>query len=184
MNDDRSRKQAGQPSGGEFAVKVRSETDVRLHAPADPTTPVTVPDPDDPFAMPIFDGPAADAATMLIPGSYTAYGVDDPDIAYLLTVPDPGAITWTAHSDGTRDAVVEGVQVTVALFDEEADPEDDTSRRIVVFADGTPNDSATFAYDWDAAAWSVRGAGLSGTEDTADQAVRAIVMAHKRKHQL
>lgn len=174
------RKQSGQPTGGQFTVGARSETDVRLHAPADPTTAVTVPNPDDPFDVPIFDGPAQDAGKFLVPGSYTAYGIDDPDIAYLLTVPDPGAIDWTTNPDGTRDATVEGVDITVGMLDPGANPDDDTAQRVVVFAAGTPDDAGTFAYNFDFAGWRALGLGVDTVEDSADLAVRALVMAHKQ----
>ena len=181
MADRRSRKQSGTPAGGQFAAGPRSETDVQLHAPADPATEVAVPNPDDPFDMPIYEGPAAGANTKLIPGSYAAYGLDDSETAYLLTVPNQGQIEWTVHEDGTKDAVVEGVAITTVMLDPDDDPDDDTKLRVVVFAAGAPKDSGTYAYDFDAAAWKATGPGVSSVEDSADQAVRALVMAHKRR---
>jgi hypothetical protein len=157
---------------------------VQLHAPADPTTPVTVPNPDDPFDVPIFDGPAQDAGKHLVPGSYTAYGIDDPDMAYLLTVPDPGAIEWVDNGDGTRGAVVEGVTVTVGMVSPDDDRDDACTLQSVRFADGSAGDSGTFAFDFDQASWSATGPGLDTFEDTSDRAVRAIVMNHKRRQGL
>lgn len=178
-----NRKKGGEPGAGQFTFGViRSETDVKLHAPADPSISVTVPNPDDPFDLPIFDGPASDAAKLLVPGTYTAYGVDDPDVAYLLTVPDPGSIVWTENVDGTKDATVEGVEVTVGMLDGEADPNDHMAPRVVVFAAGSPADSGTFAYDFDLndGGWKATGPGTNSVADSPDQAVRALVMGFKR----
>lgn len=177
-----NRKQKEEKGAGQFTFAIHTDNGVKLHAPADPSIAVTVPNPDDPFDMPIFDGPAQDAAKMLVPGTYTAYGVDDPEIAYMLTVPDPGSIAWTEHSDGTKDATVEGVEVTVGMLDSEADPDDYTAARAVVFATGNPDDAGTFAYDFDLndGGWKAIGPGVNSVEDSPDQAVRALVMGFKR----
>lgn len=180
MATPRSRKTAGQPTGGQFAVEARSETDVQLHAPADPSIEVTVPNPDDPFDMPIYEGPAAGATGRLVPGSYTAYGLDD-ETPYLLTVPDPGAIEWTEHPDGSRTAVVEGIPARVTLLHPEDDPEDATSWQMVVFEPAGPATSGTFRFDFDSGLWEAVGhAKWTTREDSADLAVRALALHAKR----
>lgn len=182
MATPRSRKSAGQPAGGQFAVEARSETDVQLHAPADPTIEVTVPNPDDPFDMPIYEGPAAGAAARLIPGSYTAYGMDDDSTPYLLTVPDPGAIDRDgdlAHGR-PRTATVEGCTVTMAMAYGDDDPEDATLPREVTV---DRRDAGQVYFSFDDAAWRAlpKDGGQMALEDTEDGAVRALVMDHKRR---
>jgi hypothetical protein len=172
---------------GQFAVKGHAEaTDVQLHAPADPTTKVSVPDPDDPFAMPIFEGPAAGAGKLLVPGSYTAYGLDDPDMAYLLTVPDPGSVDWAldpvAGTDG-QTATVDGVVVTKAMWFGDGDPDDATAPRRVIIGGDDARPGQVY-YDFDDAGWwafGLNGTGDESVEDTEDGAVRALVNATRSR---
>ena len=176
MARTRSRQPQGTPSGGQFATQARSETDVQLHAPADPATEVSVPNPDDPFEMPIYEGPASGAASRLVPGSYTAYGLAD-ETPYLLTVPDPGAIDWQGEltvPPGIRTAVVDGHRVTMAMARRGDDPEDATLPR-EVSADG--RDAGRVAFSFDDAAWRASTPdGTATVEDTEDAAVRALVL--------
>lgn len=174
-------------ASGKFAVKGRAEpTDMQLHAPADPTTRVSVPDPDDLFAMPIFEGPAVGAGKLLVPGSYTAYGFDDPDMAYLLTVPDLGSVEWApapaAGTDG-QTATVDGVVVTKAMWFHGGDPDDATApRRVIIGGDDTR--PGQVYYDFDDAGWRAFGPndmGDESVEDTEDGAVRALVNASRNR---
>lgn len=182
MADSRSRKQSGTPAGGQFAVGVRAESTVQLHAPADPATEVTVPNPDDPFDMPIYEGPAAGAAAKLVPGSYAAFGVDDTDAAYLLTVPDPGRIEWQDAPElgpaGAR-ASIDGTAVTKAMAFTEDDPEDLTRPRQVTM----PGATGQVYFSFDDSGWRtfLTGGGHTSVQDTEDAAVRALVAAARRR---
>ena len=57
-----------------------------------PEAPVQIPDPDDPMGMPIYEGPAKDAAALLEPGRYVAYDLHRQDGPTMhLTVPETPA---------------------------------------------------------------------------------------------
>lgn len=175
MATPRSRKTAGQPTGGQFAVEARAETDVTLHAPADPSTAVTVPNPDDPFDMPIYEGPASGASSRLIPGSYTAYGMDDDQTPYLLTVADPGQIDWAGDltSGGVRTATVDGQTVTMTMAHADDDADDATLPRAVRVNGGL---AGQVHYSFDDAGWrAFPRDGKHSVEDTEDAAVRVLV---------
>ena len=167
---------------GKFALKDLAEADVQLHAPADPSTKVSVPDPDDPFGLPIFEGPAAGAGQMLIPGSYTAYGFDDPDMAYLLTVPNPAQIEWAGDlaSDGVRTATIDGRSVTTAMAYAGDDSDDATAPRTVK-VNRQPAGQVYFSFDDSGWRASSSDGELVSVHDTEDDAVRALVSAVRTK---
>lgn len=179
MVDTRSRKPQGQPAGGQFAAEARSEADVQLHAPADPSTEVSVPNPDDPFDMPVYEGPAAGASSRLVPGSYAAYGMDDDQTPYLLTIPDPGAIEWSGDLTAGRLALVDGRAVTMTMSNGGDDPDDATAPRTVT-VDGPV--AGQVYYSFDDAAWrAFHKDGPMVLEDTEDAAVRTLVSSATRK---
>jgi hypothetical protein len=162
---------------GKFSLKDLAEADVQLLSPADPRTQVSVPDPDDPFGEPIFEGPAAGAGKSLVPGSYTAYGVEDPDMAYLLTVPNPGHVEWAGDLTcvTSRTATIDGHRVSEAMVHGD-DPDDATALRNVT-VDRHPVGQVHFSFD--DAGWraSGPGGGRPSVHDTEDDAVRALVSA-------
>lgn len=178
MGTTRRRQPKGAPIGGQFAAEHRHEADVRLHAPADPSTEVTVPDPDDPFAMPIYEGRAADAASRLRPGTYPAFDLHEEDaqgpLPYLLEVPDPGQIEWTGalENGGSRTATLDGRVISTTMRYPQDDPDDLTLPRTVT-VDRQPMGEVYFSFDhagWRALARN----GDDSVHDTEDGAVRAV----------
>lgn len=181
MGTARRRQPKGAPIGGQFAPEHRHEADVRLHAPADPSTEVTVPDPDDPFAMPIYEGRAADAASRLRPGTYPAFDLHEEDgqgpLPYLLEVPDPGQIEWTSSGPNhARVATIDGHQLRIEPVERGADPDDLTVER-GLHVDGSEEPIGTTRFDFDEAAWATSSdaTGTTTVHDTEDAAVRSLL---------
>jgi hypothetical protein len=169
----------GTTSGGQFAATSKDEPSVELHAITDPSLTVTVPDPDDPFGMPIYEGPAADAGGRLVPGMYPAYASDDDDPTdYVLVVPDPAAVVWVDDPSGgthARRGVVSGVDVMTAFTDPSASDDDVQMWRTVTRV-GDTAPLGTTSFDWESGLWLWTDRdGRTGQADSEDQAVTALV---------